>query len=395
MISPHLVWIYPGLLAKTLDGATWLNTTRELRKLGWRVTLVTVGPDDCDQIRGIEVLCIPRPEIYFVRQIAFHLRLLHFLIRHWSTVDLILFHERSAPWILPLRFLRRLRSKRGPVFVMDTRSLPMPPDNNQTWKDKLRKGAYLIEKQLGNRFADGRLAITRPMVEAVGIPAKKLWGTWPSGVDVEHFARARNQRRWPLPVDPIRLIYHGSMHYERNLMTLCRAVAIANAGGMSFDLSLVGDGTERAELERFAAQTKTAIRVLPPVPYEGIPDVLARAHLGVLPFPDEEKFRVSSPIKLFEYMAAGMPVLVTRIFCHTDVVGCGRYAFWAEDATKQGLIEGLCLVWRSRNLLSEMGRHAANASKTWTWKASAESLKKAVQTGLVSCSPPSGSCLAG
>ena len=40
-------------------------------------------------------------------------------------------------------------------------------------------------------------------------------------------------------------------------------------------------------------------------PHDQIPEVLARAHVGVLPFPDEEKFRVSSPIKLFEYMAAG------------------------------------------------------------------------------------------
>jgi glycosyltransferase involved in cell wall biosynthesis len=175
------------------------------------------------------------------------------------------------------------------------------------------------------------------------------------------------------------------MDHERNLMALCLAVARANADGMSFDLSLVGDGTERAELEEFAAQTKGAVRVVPTVPYAAIPEVLARAHVGVLPFPDEEKFRVSSPIKLFEYMAAGLPILATRIVCHTDVVGSGEYNFWAEDAGEQGLLDALCLVWRSRDLLSELGRRAAIDAESWTWSASAQTLIQALKRGMASC----------
>jgi glycosyltransferase involved in cell wall biosynthesis len=254
--------------------------------------------------------------------------------------------QKDLRSILPLRLVRSLTGKLLPALVMDTRSLPMPSSHKQTWKDKVRKGAYIIENQLGNRCADGRLAITQRMAEAVRIPTEKLWGTWPSGADVEHFALARKDRRWPLPNASIHLIHHGSLHRERNLMTLCRVVVRANAEGMSFNLSLVGDGRERAELEDFATQTNGQVRVVSPVPYEQIPEVLARAHIGVLPFPDEEKFRVSSPIKLFEYMAAGLPILATRIVCHTDVVGPGNYAFWAQDAGEQGLLNALRLVWQ-------------------------------------------------
>jgi glycosyltransferase involved in cell wall biosynthesis len=377
----EIVWIYSGSLAMALDAATWLRTVTELRHFGWHVTLVAVGSNGYCQVRGVEVLCIPRPEIYFFRHAAYHLRVVRLLMRQCATIDLILFHEISAPWILPLRLVRRLTGKRRPALVMDTRSLPMPVPDKQTWKGKLRKAAYFIGKQLGNRFADGRLAITPRMAAAVGIPPTKLWGTWASGADVEHFALARTNRHWPSPDDSIRLIYHGSMHYERNLMALCRAVIRANAQGMPFHLSLVGDGTERAELEDFAAQAKGAVRVLMPVSYETVPEVLSRAHVGVLPFSDEEQFRVSSPIKLFEYMAAGLPLLATRIVSHTDVVGCGRYVFWADDAGEQGLLDALCLVWQSRELLSEMGRRAAIAAERWTWTASAVNLKNALERG--------------
>ena len=103
----------------------------------------------------------------------------------------------------------------------------------------------------------------------------------------------------------------------------------------------------------------------------------------MLPFPDEEKFRVSSPIKLFEYMAAGLPILATRIVCHTDVIGNGAYVFWAEQTDAAGLLAALRLVWLSREVLSTMGAQAAVAAQAWTWHTSAQKLKLAIEHGLV------------
>ena len=309
-------------------------------------------------------------------------------LKHEGLADL--FHEISAPWMLPLRMLRRLTGKRRPLLVMDTRSLPMPHPDKGTWKEKIRKNTYAFMSQLGTRCADGRLAITQRMAEAVHIPTEKLLGIWPSGADVEHFALARSNRHWPMPDESIQLIYHGALHYERNLMALCLALVRANSEKMHLELSLIGEGTEREELEDFAAQTNGIIRVIHPVPYEDISKFLARAHVGVLPFPDEEKFRVSSPIKLFEYMAAGLPILATRIVCHTDVVGDEKYAFWSDDASEQGLLASLHMIWQSRELLNEMGWRATNAAELWTWKASAEKLKKALEAGIANSNSISG-----
>ncbi len=380
--QPHIVWIYTGSLSRAMDAATWLRTVEEMRNSGWNVTLIAVGPDGYRQIRGVEVLCISRPEIYLLRQVVYHLRVISFIVRRLASTDLVLFHESSAPWVSLLWLLRWLTGRRKPLLVMDTRTLPMPQLDKGTKKEKLREKAYGYMSRLGTRCADGRLAITRRMADAVHIPAEKFWGTWPSGADVEHFSLARLGRNWPLPDDPVKLVYHGSMHYERNLMALCRAVAQANAEGMLFELSLIGDGTERAELENFAEQTNGSVRVIRPVQYANIPQKLAQSHIGALPFPDEDKFRVSSPIKLFEYMAAGLPILATRIACHTDVIGSDEYAFWANDAGEQTLLDTLRVVWQSRDLLSDMGQHAASAAQAWTWKGSANKLRKALEVGI-------------
>jgi glycosyltransferase involved in cell wall biosynthesis len=135
-------------------------------------------------------------------------------------------------------------------------------------------------------------------------------------------------------------------------------------------------------LREFAARTEGRVRVFPPLPHDDMPRMLAQAHLGALPFPDEMKFQVSSPIKLFEYMAAGMPLLATRIGCHTDVVGDEDYAFWAEDSSVPGLVGALRLAWERRADLAQMGARAAAAAPAWTWRASTLKLKKALETAL-------------
>jgi glycosyltransferase involved in cell wall biosynthesis len=151
---------------------------------------------------------------------------------------------------------------------------------------------------------------------------------------------------------------------------------------MKFIFSIYGIGDEMADLEKFSAQSSAVIRVHEPVPHEEVWKVLAQAHIGVLPFPDETKFRVSSPIKLFEYMGAGLPVLVTRIVCHTDVIRDRNYAFWVETSDVDGFVEALRIVWKSRDSLQELGRHAAMAVQDWTWTASTKKMKAALEKGL-------------
>lgn len=380
LVAPHLLWVYPASPTTNLCATKWLEVTRQLRRLGWRVTLVAEGPGGQRNIRGVEVFCIRKPRVYLLGHFIFHLRLLRFLARESATIDLILFHKMSALWVLPLRLARHfLTGRRRPLLVMGTETLPMWV---ATWKDRLRAWLDRPVHRLANCLADGQLANTQRMANAVRIPPQKLWGVWPCGVDLGKFAPTQTARRWPMRGESLHLVYIGVLHYERNLMSLCRAVAKANAEGMAFALSLIGDGTERLDLEDFALQTEGRIRVIPPVPHEQIPRWLAQAHIGVLPFPDEQKFRVSSPIKLFEYMGAGLPILATRIVCHTDVVGDGAYAFWAEDASVEGLLVALRLVWQKQDSLSAMGSRAAAAAQAWTWPESAKKLKLALERGL-------------
>ncbi|MEW6755696.1 MAG: glycosyltransferase family 4 protein [Candidatus Latescibacterota bacterium] len=379
---PHLVWVVPADLTLMLSAATYLDTTRYLRTLGWRVTLVSMGPAERRQIRGIEVLCIPAQERYFVGKHAWHVAVRRFLRQHRDDVDVVLFLEESVPWLLPLRWRRALSGATRPLLVMDTRSVHMPPPQRQRLRIRLRGAYTAVMTWLGNHAADGRTVITPRMATAVRVPPRRVWGIWPSGVDPAPFAAAAARRRWPGPDEPIRLIYLGSLEFERNLLAVCQAVRQANAEGLRFELVLIGAGPQKEALEALAAAPGSGVRVLPPVPHPEVPGALAQVHMGVLPFPDEEKFLVSSFVKLFEYMASGLVVLATRIGCHTDVVGDGRYAIWAEGSRAEDLLAALRQAWQERHTLAARGAEGMAASGDWTWEATARKLSQALQTGL-------------
>lgn len=378
----HIVWVNTDPF-EGLDIATWLYTTRELRLQGWKVTLIAPDTPGIHEKLGVAYFGIPMPKVYLVRQFIYHLRVLAYLISLPEPPDVILMHEMSIPVFFPLRVLRKLVGRKLPLYVLDIRSLPMQPAEISSWKDRLREVYFYAAVWLANRCAvDGQVTITKPMAKALRIPEKKLWGVWTSGVHIEPFASASRTRLWQDVRNQVKLIYIGSMDDGRNVALFGKAVIVANQQGMNFTMTYIGEGAEMPDLLLLSKEHGDWIRVHPPIPHQQVPNWLANAHVGILPFPNELKFRVSSPIKLFEYMASGLAILATRIECHTNVIDTDGYVFWAEESTQESFLETLRQVWERRETLPEMGKRAASASSRWTWAESARCLSEALRKGL-------------
>jgi len=389
----HIVWVYPGDLRATINSAPTLRITSSLRNTGWRVDLLVGGrfaKTRATDIGGIAVCEIPLPDVFLVKQVVYHAWVLRYVLREWSTIDVVFFASMSLPWMLLLRAIPLLRSRAvyghpcrpsgtRPLFVMDTRTMPM---TRSTPRDNVR-GLYTDAMNwLANWLVDGQTTITPAMAEAYHIPSSKLLGCWPSGVDVDLFSRSIQTRRWPPGDESIEIVYIGTLSPERDIVRLCEAVREAHLEGMSFRLSLIGDGPDTERLSAVAADSDGAVRMMGRMPHEKMPALIATMHVGALPFPDRVEFQVSSPIKLFEYMAAGMPVLATRVRCHTDVVGDRPCVFWAQDSSQEALLAALRRLWSDRSLLPDYGSVAAEVAKDCTWAASAERLAQALQRGL-------------
>lgn len=376
----QLVWVVPYVLNNALHVAARLEPARVLATLGWDVTIVAIGPRHSESRMGIQIEYFPTSDLYLIRHLQFHLLVALFVIRSWTRWDIVFFQHISGLWLLPLRLCRLFRA--GPLIVMDTRDLNDIVHGD--WKARLQRQVFWLVHRMANLVADGQTAITPRMVELVGIPTHKILGIWPSGVRQEEFSPARSVRRWPRDAEPVRLMYIGTLLRKRNLSLMAETVIKANENHMSFEYVLVGDGQERVRLEEVSKRSAGAIKVLPPVPHNEIPDLLAQAHVGVtsLPSVNDVKYAASSPIKLFEYIAAGLPVLATRSACHTEVADGRHYVFWAEDATEDSLYAALENVWSAREYLQTLSDEASQSAEDWTWQAAGEKLHCALCEGL-------------
>jgi glycosyltransferase involved in cell wall biosynthesis len=251
-------------------------------------------------------------------------------------------------------------------------------------KTALRHSFLRLNHWLARIIADGQTTITPRFAEFINIPTRHLWGIWPSGVDVARFSTPSALRQWPGMNDPIRLVYVGIVLDKRHLVPLCQAVQLANSQGCSFELYVAGAGPDMENLVSCASSSGGAVKVLKPVPNTAVPHLLAEMHVGVTSLPDIDdiKYAASSPIKLFEYMASGLPILATRNACHTGVVGDGTYTFWVHEPTVEGILEGLKQIWRSRADLQVLGRQARAEADRWSWAAAAAKLDSALYAGL-------------
>jgi glycosyltransferase involved in cell wall biosynthesis len=380
----RIVWISDSDLSNTLHASTWLETTRHLRQMGWEVCLVASsdheeGPAN---LNGVDVLFFKRPSLFFVKQLHYHFKVFQWFSKRFKDGGILLFHEISGIWSRLFQLWVKLFGNKRVKFVIDTRTLPMEPEDDLPLRTRLRRWYLQFIYRHADRWFDGHTAITRAMADSLRIPDKQLWAVWQSGVSLELFADCHEKRGFPVGDEPIRMIYIGCMHVERNLLTFSQAIVQANLGSKKFHLILVGDGNQYDELEQFADDHPDCIEIHPPVPQTEIPGWLANAHIGVLPFPDEEKFRVSSPIKLFEYMASGLPIFATRIRCHTDIIQGLPLVFWAEGSTVNDFVVGLRQIEKEKDNLPVMGVAALSAARRFSWEASARELSEGLHSHL-------------
>jgi starch synthase len=139
------------------------------------------------------------------------------------------------------------------------------------------------------------------------------------GADVDHFtpesAGASPSRR-----DGSRIMcvfagafrsWHGAVHLSAALARLHRD------GDDRFGAVFIGDGPERAAAEK-AARDLPGVTFSGAMPHSALPAALAAADIGVAPFDPikHAPLRLGfywSPLKIFEYMAVGLPVVAPAL----------------------------------------------------------------------------------
>ncbi len=118
--------------------------------------------------------------------------------------------------------------------------------------------------------------------------------------------------------DPV-VVFVGTLKPWHGVEDLVRAAALAR---VPWRLRLVGDGPQRTALGELAAEHGVDLEMVGAVAPEQVPAALEGALVAVAPYPDSGD-HYFSPLKVYEYAAAALPVVASRIGQIPEVVQDG------------------------------------------------------------------------
>ncbi len=114
------------------------------------------------------------------------------------------------------------------------------------------------------------------------------------------------------------LVYHGSITRQRGILTTIKALIILRQSIPNIRILLLGnifDPALKKEIDSTIKANKLQenIYLVDAVPFERVHDYLAKCKIGLVTLLPIPKYHKNIPIKQFEYMASGLPIIGSNL----------------------------------------------------------------------------------
>jgi glycosyltransferase involved in cell wall biosynthesis len=220
------------------------------------------------------------------------------------------------------------------------------------------RNANLISAVSRNAAAD---------IVSSGAPTERV-RVVPNGVSVSRFAHAHPQE---LPFDSGKFVvcFVGLFYPWHGVRFLAEAFVRFHRHHADSRLVLVGDGEEasavRSLLDRNGAMEAAYFAGM--VRRAQAPRFMAAADVLVSPHAKVHRF-IGSPIKVFEYMASGKPIIATRVAQLEEILSDGETALLVPPEDPVAMADALKRLYDDRELGQRLGANAravAGAEHSW------------------------------
>ena len=337
---------------------------RAFLALGAEVALISPrlddpAPDDLASIRLVPLPALPKgaPKDRERRMIAMN-RNVAAALADLGRLDLI--YERHA---LFAHSAMELAARNGVAGVLEVNA---PLIEEQA---RHRMLSLVKEAETGARRAMAAAALVTAVSPKVARYAREHGAprvqVIPNAVDPARFPPR------PAPGGPFTIGFLGTLKPWHDVATLIDAFARLRAeAAADARLLIVGEGPER---RAYAARLAVlglgeAAEFTSALPAAEVPAALARMHVAVAPYSRAQEFYFS-PLKIYEYMAAGLPVVASKVGHLSEIIREGRTGLLCPPDDPDALAAVLARLAGDGALRSRLGQAArAEVLAHHTWQ---------------------------
>jgi glycosyltransferase involved in cell wall biosynthesis len=139
----------------------------------------------------------------------------------------------------------------------------------------------------------------------------------------------------------------------------------------SAKLLLVGDGPARPTVEQkiLDLDITNAVIITGLIPHVQIPQMLAIADVVTLPYPSLRKDLWFSPLKLFEYMAAGKAIVASNAGQIAEIIQHGHSGLLIESGNVESFARAVFAILQDPSEGKRLGKNAQEqAVQQFSWE---------------------------
>lgn len=189
----------------------------------------------------------------------------------------------------------------------------------------------------------------------------------PVAVD-DHFLEFDDVVQAPRDDEPVKFIYVGTLSLLRNLDQIFAAARILQSENLNFQVAFIGPDYSNGLFQKAIddLDVGSVVTIEAPVPYEQIPEVLSRAHVGLAYVPDRPTWHYQPTIKIKEYRALGLPILSTDVASHHEFLEDDVNGVMVADSS-QSIADGMRRFIADRDFLRRSIQNAQSMRAGMTW----------------------------
>jgi glycosyltransferase involved in cell wall biosynthesis len=180
----------------------------------------------------------------------------------------------------------------------------------------------------------------------------------PNGVDTDMFSpeMADNEFRGQAELRGKFVVTYAGAHGESNDLDVVLGAALILCDNKEIRFVLIGDGKEKSSLiEKSKNMGLDNIFYYPPVSKLKMPGILASADVCVAILKPIDAFKTTYPNKVFDYMAAGKPVLLAIDGVIRDVVEAAGAGIFVPPGNSEALASAVEEMWQNPKEVKRMG----------------------------------------